>query len=700
MKLYKGVEEVYPRPQWLKRTETVCQFKGAVEIGWMGEGCEGLAGIMAEELRERGIDEVRVGNGSAGIVVGLLEDREMAVRLDECGVEVPEEVRRSGGYVLSVTADGAVVAGFDAAGAFYGVQSLLQVIVCEDGAVSVDGMEVRDWPFKEVRGIHLYMPGREQIPFFKRLVAWLARMKYNALFLEIGAGMEFERHPAINEAWVEFAETVAGFPGGQRGVQASQPYVKSSVHIELAQGSWLRKEEVADLVAWARAHHVEIIPEVCTLSHSYYLCLAYPEIAEREDDPYPDTYCPSNPRTYEILFDVLEEVIEVFAPRLVHIGHDEVVHLGHCPRCQGKSGAELLAGDVARIHEFLAERGVRTGMWGDKLLPLATGGRFGGGMAMDGSNSYWGRANSVPATYQALEEIPRDVLISNWYWSIDPEASSVFMREGFEVVLGNFGGNFAAQKFDRWQEYGTAEKILGAEVSTWCEVSEFAFGYNGCFFNMIFAAQMLWWSHFRDLDREMVNGEVARQTRLLREEREKGREGEGVRLPQVGVEPPFGEWMALPEDAGVVGVDRGQASAVVEVDGVCESLRFLHGCATEMKRQPTWSFEDPGAYPEEDLIGAYWVRYADGEEIEVPIYYGTHVARWDVPYGERVDAVPYWADPVPAGRDGAGRRITLYSFEWVNPRPEVTVVNVAVEYRGDEGGGLWLVGLERLERVR
>ena len=173
---------IYPRPQWLKRTEAVCRFEGGVEVRWAGEGCEGLAEMVAEELRIRGVGEVRVEGASSGIVVGLLEDRDVVARLVERGLMVPEEVRRAGGYVLSVTTEGAVVAGFDAAGAFYGVQSLLQVIDCEDGVVSIDGMEVRDWPFKEVRGIHLYMPGREQIPFFKRLVAWLARMKYNALF--------------------------------------------------------------------------------------------------------------------------------------------------------------------------------------------------------------------------------------------------------------------------------------------------------------------------------------------------------------------------------------------------------------------------------------------------------------------------------------------------------------------------------------
>lgn len=121
----------------------------------------------------------------------------------------------------------------------------------------------------------------------------------------------------------------------------------------------------------ALPRHIEIIPEVQSLSHSYYLCCAHPEIAERQDDPWPDTYCPSNPKTYELLFDVMDEVIAAFKPRIMHIGHDEAYTFAICPRCQDRSSADLLAGDINTIHEFLASRGVRPFIWCDKLTPLS-----------------------------------------------------------------------------------------------------------------------------------------------------------------------------------------------------------------------------------------------------------------------------------------------------------------------------------------
>ena len=697
--------DLYPRPQYLQETGAEYRQERQVTVLAAGESCTRLAESLVEQLaRYPGCEARLVEAGPADIVVGTLDDggREL---LRAGGVRQRPEVERPGGYVFIADENGVVVAGFDEVGTFYGVQTLMQAVRVDGGALHLAQMEVQDWPHKPVRGVHLYMPGREQVPFFKRLVTWLSSLKYNTLYLEVGGGMEYERHPAINEAWVKFCQAAAAFPGGQRGLQDSQPWVKDSTHTELGQGGFLRKHEVTELVAWARQHHVEVIPEVQSLSHAYYLCMAYPEIAERQDDPFPDTYCPSNPRTYEILFDVLDEVIEVFSPRLIHIGLDEVINLGHCPLCQGKSGAELLAGNIERIHEYLAARGIRVGMWGDKLLPLVTGGRFGGGMAMDDSNSYWGRANTIPATYEALGTIPRDIQISNWYWSIDPEAARVFVREGFEVVLGNFGGNFAAQKLDRWHEVGAPEGILGAEVSTWCQVSDFAFGYNGCFFNMVFAAQMLWWSHYRDLDREWVTEAVARQIsrlrRLLSGEEAPAWEAEGEE-----VELPPGGGHAPTSPAGLPGAGSGDRSAAVGVDaahprldvavvGAVRGLRFTHGCRTEKRRRATWLLPDPGAFPEEDLMAVYRVRYGDGTEEQIPICFGSHVAAWDVPYGEAIDAVPFLADPIPAGRDPGGRRITLYSCEWINPRPEVEVVGATLEYRGDAEGTLWLTGLRR-----
>ncbi|MFC1525407.1 family 20 glycosylhydrolase [Candidatus Latescibacterota bacterium] len=694
--------DLYPRPQYLHETGGEYRSGPEVTVLAVDPSCAGLAqqlvGQLARQLAgQQGCAARQVEAGPADICVGALNEsgREL---LRTRGVQARSEAARAEGYVLHAGDDGIALAGSDVAGTYYGVQTLHQAVRLDGGVLCMDKAEIQDWPYKAVRGVHLYMPGRGQIPFFKQLVTWLSSLKYNTMYLEVAGGMELERHPAINEAWVKFCETAATYPGGQRGIQDSQPWVKDSTHTELGQGGFLSKDEVAGLVAWARHHHVEVIPEVQTLSHAYYLCLAYPEIAERQDDPFPDTYCPSNPRTYEILFDVLDEVIEVFSPRLIHIGLDEIINLGHCPRCRGKSGAELLAGNINRIHEYLAARGIRTGMWGDKLLPLATGGRFGGGMAMDDSNSYWGRANTIPATYEALGMIPRDIQITNWYWSIDPEASRVFVREGLEVVLGNFGGNFAAQKLDRWHEVGAPEGILGAEVSTWCEVSDFAFGYNGSFFNMIFAAQMLWWSQYRDLDREAVTAAAARQTARLRQflsdqpPLSQVEEGEAVDLPSGTDEdemlPGF-----LPE--GSAAVDAAHPTRGVPLEGSVRRLQFIHGCETSKQRRATWLLLDPTAFPEENLLALYVVRYGDGVEEEIPIYFGSHVGAWDVPYGEAIDAVPFLADPVPAGRDAAGRRITLYRYEWINPRPAAEVVSLRLEYRGDEEGAVWLTDLRR-----
>ena len=132
-------------------------------------------------------------------------------------------------------------------------------------------------------------------------------------------------------------------------------------------------EVISDLMCVIRVTHSDRSLASKTgrpLSHSDYLLMPHPELAERAEDPYPDTYCPSNPGSYELLFDLLEEVIEVLEPKIVNIGHDEYYSVGLCDKCKNKPAEELLAGDITKIHDFLAERGVKTMMWGDKRLKI------------------------------------------------------------------------------------------------------------------------------------------------------------------------------------------------------------------------------------------------------------------------------------------------------------------------------------------
>ncbi len=698
---------IFPRPQWVQAGDVTHRLARPTGIYCTDDICRGTAERLAAVLHERWNHTVHF-EQSGEITVGLLSNPAIKQLLTTRGVDVCPEVRRPGGYLLIADADGVLLAAHDATGAFYGSQTLVQLVIPLDGAPHFREIRIQDWPHKPIRGVHLYVPGREQIPFFKQFLEWLAAIKVNTLFLEVSGGMEYERHPEINRAWQEFCKTANAFPGGPRALQDSQPFVKDSTHTELARGSFLLKSEMADLVQFARDLHIQVVPEVQSFSHAYYLCMAHPEIAERDDDPYPDTYCPSNPRTYEILFDVLEEVIQVFEPSLIHMGHDEIIHLGLCPRCRGKSGAELLAGDICRIHEFLSERGIRMMIWGDKLIPVVVRGVMGGGMEMDESNSYWGRANHIPATYGAIRQIPKDILICDWYWTQDARSYEYFIGEGFEVVFGNMGNNFAAQKFDRWHERGVRPEVLGAEVSTWCDVSEFAFGYNGCFFNMLYVAQMLWWSHYRDLDRELVTAQVAEMTRALRQTLsgiQRERRAEALPIPVAVDTPPDPPFLSgaslclpsdvpfvLPEEGALCGVDAAHPTAQVGIGRKCDRLLLLHTCSTAYTRRPTWALDDPFSYPPQDLIVTYAVRYADGTQVEVPIYYGSHVARWDVPYGEHVDAIPYHADPVPVGRDPAGRRVTLYSYEWLNPHPDKAIQSLGLTYKRGEGG-FWLLAI-------
>jgi hypothetical protein len=67
------------------------------------------------------------------------------------------------------------------------------------------------------------------------------------------------------------------------------------------------------------------------------------------------------------MFDVYDEYIEVIKPKMIHIGHDEWwgAPLDVCPRCKGKDFSELFAGDINKIHGYMAAKGIKIAMWGD-----------------------------------------------------------------------------------------------------------------------------------------------------------------------------------------------------------------------------------------------------------------------------------------------------------------------------------------------
>jgi len=80
------------------------------------------------------------------------------------------------------------------------------------------------------------------------------------------------------------------------------PWYKNAIHMENGGGNFLTQEEVKELADYCRERMLEVIPEVPSLGHCDYLMMGHMDIAERPEDPYADTYCPSNPASYELLF--------------------------------------------------------------------------------------------------------------------------------------------------------------------------------------------------------------------------------------------------------------------------------------------------------------------------------------------------------------------------------------------------------------
>lgn len=375
-------------------------------------------------------------------------------------------------------------------------------------------------PLVPFRAMKIYIPARENIPFFREFVEMCMHYGYNTLIMEVGGAMEYKRHPEINEGWEEYADIFREYPSKADDVQRCMPWLKDSIHWENGGGSWLNQTELRELIEYCEAHGLEVIPEVPSLSHADYLLTRHPELAENPADPVPDTYCPSNEAAYALLFDVLEEVLEVFRPRFVHIAHDEWHTACLCTKCTGQDPGVLFANDVNRIHRWLKDRGIGSMIWGDMLFSFID--RFGNlrgsgiqvrkipldrtvnirGHEYPAHREIWGKTAleteegflyQAPQSQNALHLIDKDVAIMNWMHTHQPKTDDVYHTAGFTSVYGNFTPRNFANWFDRIRK-----GVQGIAISNWSMLDSCHMQRNGIFYHMVYAAMMLWNRDFRE----------------------------------------------------------------------------------------------------------------------------------------------------------------------------------------------------------
>lgn len=544
----------------------------------------------------------------------------------------------SGGYRLEQNPDEICVFASDVNGAVSGISTLIQMI---DENREICFKRVEDSPNKPIRGMHLYLPPRDKIDTFKRLMDVLALLKMNTIILEVGAGMQYERRPEINTTWEKFCRDVDNFPGigGSRALQGSDIYWKDSVHTELAGGSFLSKDEVRGLVQYAKDLGIEVIPEIQALSHSYYLTLPYRQIAEVEEDHYPDTYCPLKEESYEIYFDVAEEVLEVFEPSIVSVGHDEIRILGQCPKCREKNGAELLLHDLNKLHDFYSARGIRMAMWGESLQCFTTYAGAVRGAGFDVINKY-GHHYTMPPMHQAIESVPKDILMLDWYYKLSKETEKIFIERDIQLIFGNFVGEL----FSNWDVRSKDPHVLGAEVSTWCKVDEKTFAEDGIFYQLAYSAGLLWEREcnnesFDEMNRAIM-GLMPYLRTIMRGKKARsehategtllfaGREGKSVASFRIRdaeiVNQKIRNLVSCLND-NLYGEPIDRSLIRVKPERKANGLLFVHATLKEEPFIPSHQFP----HLENRGLGAYTILYEDGSLERIGLYYGNEVGSLD-----------------------------------------------------------------------
>ncbi len=380
-----------------------------------------------------------------------------------------------------------------------------------------------NYPACEHRSIRIFLPPKSELDYFYKLIDTIVHLGYNAILLEICGALEFKRHPEVNQGWIDYCASVNETLEKMNYVGKAYYRTKNSIHTCNAGGAVYSHEEMKDIVDYCRERCVEIVPEVPSLSHSEYFLVSHPELRECMDEPFAATCCPSNPDLYKLVFDFYDEVIEVFNPKAIHIGHDEWWNMCVCDKCKDKNPAELYAEDVLKSYNYLKSRGVDTYMWGDKLCRVMdqTGEVHGGaekhlysvptqgkvktveimGKEYPLYDMHWfnapdwvkeqGHHQIIRDTADCADLLPADITYCNWYYSIEPRLNDVFLKSGKNMIYGNCG---PSRLFGYKKRFELGAK--GFSVSSWSETSEYCTQLWGTIFEMGYGS-VIAWSHSR-----------------------------------------------------------------------------------------------------------------------------------------------------------------------------------------------------------
>jgi len=383
------------------------------------------------------------------------------------------------GYRLDVSRGAVTIRAARPAGAFYAIQTLRQLFPAAilrqakvtGTAWTIPAVSIEDYPRFSWRGMHLDV-GRHFMPkeFVKKYIGLLAFHKMNRFHWHLtedqGWRIEINQYPRLTQVGAWRTQTIIGRPDRRDSTTwrfDGQPH-----------GGFYTQDDVREIVAYAQARFVTIVPEIEMPGHSQAAIAAYPELGNKGDTLSPWTSWGVdenilNPGEQTIRFyqNVLTEVMGLFPGHWIHIGGDEA------PKAQWKTSPlaqerihelglkdedELQSWFTRRMDEFLTAHGRSLIGW-DEILQ--------GGLAPNATVMSWRGTEGGIAAARAGHDV---VMAPGSHTYFDHYQSTDTTRE--PLAIGGLLPLDTVYAFEPVPAELTADEarhVLGAQGQVWTE---------------------------------------------------------------------------------------------------------------------------------------------------------------------------------------------------------------------------------------
>ncbi len=307
-------------------------------------------------------------------------------------LKTDNSIESAEGYHLLVTSSNVILSARTSAGLFWGIETIRQLLPVQnpaDKALKIPAVEIKDKPAYGWRGMHLDVSRHFfSIDYLKKFIDRMALYKLNRFHLHLtddqGWRIQIKKYPQLTEkgGWRTFDSNDSAC---MKLAKENPDFEIDSSHIihrhgQTLYGGFYSQDQMRDLIKYAAARHIQIIPELDMPGHMMAAIKIFPWLSctgkPGQGEIFSVPLCPCKESTYEFAQNVYKEIFALFPSKYVHIGGDEVdkttwKNVSECENIMHKEGlknvAELQSYFNKRMENFFHKNGKQMIAWDDVL---------------------------------------------------------------------------------------------------------------------------------------------------------------------------------------------------------------------------------------------------------------------------------------------------------------------------------------------